>query len=141
MLKDYGQEYCGVIYSLGEGTYYASHPSPLGERQRVGASTHKTCTVPTQVRDARGRVMGLADYHGHPWFPSRMSPEDRLGKNQYWYIRIQFDASCHIQKLIPYMNDDRPGEVYERRGRGWKLVGIIKPENKLFGIITPVDDD
>ncbi|MFP2957461.1 hypothetical protein ACLEPN_06420 [Myxococcus sp. 1LA] len=26
--RDYGQESCGAIYSLGDGTYYASMPSP-----------------------------------------------------------------------------------------------------------------
>lgn len=139
-LKEYGQEYCGVIYSLGQGVYYASHPSPLGERQFLGPSKRKTCTVPTQIKDERGRASGFADFHGHPWFPSQMSPEDRMRKNQHWFVRIQFDANCHLQKLIPYVDEGRPGEVYERRGKAWKLVGIIKPQNKPFGIVTPVDD-
>ena len=26
--RDHGQEYCGAIYSLGDGDYYASMPSP-----------------------------------------------------------------------------------------------------------------
>lgn len=34
--RDYGQEYCGVIYSLGDGVYFASYPSPLGPTVLVG---------------------------------------------------------------------------------------------------------
>ena len=30
---DYGREYCGLIYTLGDGSYYASHPSPLSDTQ------------------------------------------------------------------------------------------------------------
>ncbi|CAM4382916.1 hypothetical protein MYXA107069_08390 [Myxococcus xanthus] len=69
-----------------------------------------------------------------------MSPKDRQGGNQRWFIRIQFDTSCHLQKLIPHIGETRPGEVYERVDRRWKLVGIIKPENKAVGRITAIEN-
>ena len=46
-----------------------------------------------------------------------MSGDDLKEENYLWHIRIQFDTTCRIQKLIPYANDGRPGELYERRGR------------------------
>ncbi|MFY0569778.1 hypothetical protein ACN28E_38945 [Archangium lansingense] len=42
-------------------------------------------------------------------------------------------------KLIPYLDEERPGELYERQGRLWKLIGFIKPEDKESGIVTAVD--
>src|SRR5262245_5480193 len=42
---DYGQEYCGLVYSLGDGTYYASQPSPLGDPQIGHVSREKNCYV------------------------------------------------------------------------------------------------
>ncbi len=94
----YGQEYCGAIYSLGDGTYYASHPSPLS-RYVVGSPVKdKSCNPPRSVNDPRGR---------------------------------------HVMKYIPYVGEPRPGEVYERVGGGWKLIGIVTPENKPSGKMTP----
>ena len=75
--RDYGQEYCGLIYSLGDGVFYASKGSPLGETQLVGASRRKSCFSPRRVVDVRGRTVPLADFHSHPWAPSPMSPKDR----------------------------------------------------------------
>ncbi|CAM4423922.1 hypothetical protein [Myxococcus xanthus] len=138
--KDYGQEYCGVLYSLGDGVFYASYPSPLGEMQRIGPNKRKSCTSPRYVRDERGRAVGIADYHSHPWAPSPLTPEDRWEKNQRWLIRIQFDTDCHVMKLVPHANEPQPGEVYLRMGRAWELIGIIKPEHKPFGIVTDVGD-
>ncbi|MDC0714437.1 hypothetical protein POL68_38635 [Stigmatella sp. ncwal1] len=137
-LRDYGQEYCGAIYSLGNGVYYASIASPLGPTVLVGASKRKRCTPPSYVDDERGRTVAIADFHSHPWSPSALSQQDAMAVTQLWTIRIQFDSSCHIQKLIPYTNESRPGEVYERRDKRWKLIGLIKPEDKQDGIITPV---
>jgi hypothetical protein len=139
---DYGQEYCGLVYSLGDGTYYASHPSRIARTQVLGPSKEKSCYVPRLVVDARGEPETLADYHGHPWSPSSMieSRLDLLGGTQVFSIRIQFDKACHIQKLIPYLKEDRPGELYERRGKTWKLIGLIKPENKASGRVTFVND-
>jgi hypothetical protein len=138
--KDYGQEYCGAIYSLGEGTYYASMPSPLGKLEPVGPSKRKSCLPPLEVRDARSAASPIADYHSHPWAPSPMSRVDTAERNQVWLIRIQFDTACHLQKLIPYRYEDRPGEVYERLGKSWKRVGSIKAEDKVSGRITYLDD-
>lgn len=139
---DYGREYCGLIYSLGDGTYYASHPSPLGDPRIGRVSREKSCYVPRQVEDARGHSETLADYHGHPWSPSSMlgSRSDLLGATQVFSIRIQFDKACLIQKLIPFLKEERPGELYERRGKSWKLIGLIKPENKASGRVTLVND-
>jgi hypothetical protein len=139
--RDYGQEYCGLIYSLGDGLYYASEGSPLGETQLVGASKRKSCFSPRRVVDARGRSMPFADFHSHPWAPSPMSPKDLKASNQRWFIRIQFDTSCHVQKLVPYVGETRPGEVYEREGKRWRLVGLIKVEDKEIGRITAIESE
>lgn len=44
-------------------------------------------------------------------------------------------------KLIPYAGESRPGEVYARESRRWRLVGRILPEDKPFGIVTAVDEE
>jgi len=139
---DAGREYCGVIYSLGDGTYYASHPSPLGRTHDGRFSPEKSCYVPRNVRDARGQIVPLGDYHSHPWSPSRMSgsTRDLLRATQLYSIRIQFDAGCNLQKFIPYLDEDRAGELYVRQGKRWKLIGTVKPEDKARGFITPVVD-
>jgi hypothetical protein len=140
--EDYGREYCGVIYSLGDDIYYASHPSPLSRTHAGRVSPTKNCFVPRSVRDARGQSTTLADYHSHPWPGSSMDKSilDRLSARQLYAIRIQFDTACTLQKLIPYLTEERPGELYERRGKHWKLIGLIKPEDKATGRITPVND-
>ena len=93
---------------------------------------------PSRRERCRGRIDPHADFHSHPWAASPMSQEDRLQRNQRYSVRIQFDASCRIQKLVPYVGEPRLGEVYERQGRSWKLIGQIKPEDKSSGLITPV---
>jgi hypothetical protein len=140
--ENYGREYCGVIYSLGDGVYYASHPSPLGRTHDGRVSPEKSCYVPRNVRDARGKIVPLGDYHSHPWSPSAMSgsSKDMLKDTQLYSIRIQFDAACNLQKLVPYVDEDRAGELYARRGKRWELIGLIKPEDKARGLITPVDN-
>jgi hypothetical protein len=139
---DYGLEYCGLVYSLADGMYYASHPSPLARIQLSSRSKEKSCFVPRQVVDSRGQPDPFADYHGHPWAQSSMlrSPADLLAVTQVFSVRIQFDTACHIQKLLPYLNEDRPGELYERRGKSWKLIGLIKPEDKARGWVSRVDE-
>ncbi len=136
-LKEYGQEYCGAIYSLGDGTYYASHPSPLSPQVLIVPERAKKCRPPRYVEDPRGRASILADYHSHPWPHNKMSQDDLLESNQRWFIRLQFDTTCHVMKLIPYVGENRPGEVYERKGKEWRLVAIIKPEDKAAGIVSP----
>jgi len=45
-------------------------------------------------------------------------------------------------KLIPHIdNAERPGEVYVRKEKNWKLVGIIRPQDKRYGLVTTVGDD
>jgi hypothetical protein len=68
-----------------------------------------------------------------------MSRKDRERDNQWYMFRIQFDTQCHVQKLIPHhLEGDRPGELYERQGKNWKLVGHILPEDKNTGNVTLV---
>ncbi|RKH19675.1 hypothetical protein D7Y13_20855 [Corallococcus praedator] len=138
--NDYGQEYCGAIYSLGDGTYYASHASPLGKTVPVGASRRKQCTPPSRVVDARGRTSTLADYHSHPWSPSPLSIFDLKNDNQLWFIRIQFDRGCTVMKYLPYKHVAHPGEVYVRRNATWILIGLLQSSlDKDLGIVTPVE--
>lgn len=139
----YGQEYCGAIYSLGDGIYYASHGSPLGKTTGlIGAEKRKACIPPSIVVDTRGRTTTLADYHSHPWFPSPMSVFDFQNKTQLWVIRIQFDSACTLMKYVPHKNSPRPGEVYVRRNKDWHMVGRLVTElDKELGIVTPVDED
>lgn len=137
-LGDYGQEYCGVIYSFEDGLYYASVPSPLTATALVGPSNRKSCFSPAVVKDSRGRLEPLADFHSHPWQNSSLSESDRRRQNQRYSVRIQFDTACRVQKLVPHIQEARPGEVYERREGRWNLIGYIQPEDKDSGLITPV---
>lgn len=136
----YGQEYCGAIYSF-DGIYYASYGSPLGKTVLMYPETRKQCHAPRHVVDARGRVSTIADYHSHPWQPSPMSDRDLWSHSQRWLLRIQFDSACRVMKLIPYIGENRPGEVYARQERSWKLIGHILPEDKPFGIVTAVEGE
>lgn len=137
---DYGREYCGVIYKLvSENQYYASKPSPLAKRTLSPVSKRKSCLTPKAVRDPRGALQREGDYHGHPWPTSPMSKRDRERENQWYMFRIQFDTQCRFQKLIPYhLEDGRPGELYERQGKNWKLVGHVLSQDKSTGNVTPI---
>lgn len=139
-LRDHGQEYCGVIYSLEDGTFYASQPSPLAPVVLVGPSRRKQCQPPLHVMDARGRPTPWADYHSHPWAPSKLSQEDRRSSLQLYDIRIQFDTACTVMKLVPHRHEERPGEVFVRRGRTWVLTGYIHPADKQSGRVTSVTE-
>jgi len=138
--KDYGREYCGVIYTLGDGTYYASFPSPLARTVLVGPSSRKSCHIPHSVKDERGHAAVEADFHSHPWGPSPMSDRDRRADSQLYFVRIQFDSKCQVMKLVPHRKEDRPGELFLRQGQDWKLIGQILPEDKATGTITPVEE-
>ncbi|KFE60767.1 hypothetical protein [Hyalangium minutum] len=138
--KDYGQEYCGAIYTLGDGAFYASKPSPLGKTEAIGPAQRKNCYPPRYIVDERGRTSTQLDYHSHPWPGSRMSERDRQARTQIWPLRIQFDTRCTIQKLVPNLDTSLPGEVYERRGQSWVRVGIIPAEDKPFGYVTPLPE-
>lgn len=140
-MGDFGQEYCGVIYPIEDGLYYASAPSPLKRVDLVGDSKHKSCFVPYAVRDFRSpRPRPAADFHSHPWSNSPMSNEDRRKGRQRYHMRIQFDANCRVQKLLPHVDENQPDEVHERRSGGWTLVGYILPEDKKSGMVTLVRD-
>ena len=106
----------------------------------MGPSKKKTCIPPRYVVDERSRAVVLGDFHSHPWSPSEMSPTDRFARTQIWSIRIQFDRACTITKLVPNLGSEQPGEVYLRQRKRWKLVGIIKHEDKGLGFVTAVDD-
>ncbi len=137
---DYGREYCGVIYKLlSEGQYYASKPSPLTKPTLNQVGKRKTCLTPKTVKDPRGALERKGDYHGHSW-PTSMTEDDRERKNQWYMFRVQFDTRCRVQKLIPHHleGDDRPGELYERQGKSWKLIGYILPQDKDAGNVTPI---
>ncbi|MBZ4417362.1 hypothetical protein K8638_12760 [Myxococcus sp. RHST-1-4] len=130
----HGQEYCGVIYSF-QGRYYASWPAPL---RLDPTSAGKDCIVPNDVRDNRGRVSVVGDYHTHPWRRSPMSEKDRWKARQRYSFRVQMDAACTVQMLIPHVHEDRPGEIYERRERRWVLIGHIY--DKDSGTISPIKE-
>ncbi|MBJ6765260.1 hypothetical protein JGU66_31230 [Myxococcaceae bacterium JPH2] len=135
---EYGQEYCGVIYSQA-GRYYASWPAAI-ETQRLNAdnSDYKDCRTPLKVMDERGRTATLADYHTHPWRNSRLSPWDRSESHQRYSFRIQMDPTCTVQMYVPHAGEARPGEVYERRGSKWVLIGHVV--NKATGTIQSIPE-
>ena len=137
---DYGTEYCGVVYSLEDGVYYSSHFSPLAPQELSSRSKSKQCYLPSYVQDLRGKAMIVLDAHGHPWRGSPISREDLRADTQVWPMRIQFDTACRVLKYVPQADAARPGEVYERQGGGWRLIGIVKPEDKPYGILTRVGD-
>jgi hypothetical protein len=97
------------------------------------------CPAIMRLPDAKDGDYGR-EYCG--LMPSDMirSPQDKKSATQLYSLRIQFDTACNIQKLVPYLTENRPGELYERRGKHWKLIGLIKPEDKARGFITSVDD-
>ncbi|RKH32990.1 hypothetical protein D7Y13_07435 [Corallococcus praedator] len=129
-----------VLYSVGDGSYSASMPSPLGPLLKAIPEKEKSCRQPNLVRDSRGEANIHADYHSHPWADSRMSRPDRTEARQRYSIRLQFDTKCRVMKLVPHIGEARPGEVYERRGKSWALIGIVKPEHKAVGLMTSVEE-
>lgn len=89
------------------------------------------------VRDQRQPLAVLSDYHSHPWPDSPLSANDAALRSQRWSIRIQFDTRCHVYKLVPHVGDSVPGEVYERVAKTWRLVSIIRVEDKPAGLVQP----
>ena len=134
---DNGLEYCGLLYTLPDGRFYASVPSPipLSEHRRRGPV--KSCRMPSSIRDERGPIEVLADYHGHPWYNSTLSFGDMRSGNQRYSIRIQFQTTCRVLKLVPHRDEPTPGEVYLRTGRTWRLVAIIPNDAKGKGEPLP----
>lgn len=58
--RDYGQEYCGLIYSRGDGIYRVSHPSPLGRWQLRREATKKSCFPVRKVIDPEARSLSIS---------------------------------------------------------------------------------
>src|SRR5439155_20601700 len=99
---DDGVEYCGLLYVGADGKYHASAQSPLVLKGNVGASSTKTCVIPVTVNDPSGVRAVDADSHSHPWPNSPLTSEkDTSARNQRYSIRIQFDTTCHVLKLVP----------------------------------------
>jgi hypothetical protein len=134
---DDGLEYCGLLYSLPDGTYHASVPSSLGLRAHSDRGRHKSCRLPTSLREARAGVTIKADYHSHPWPDAPFTDRDLSSDRQRWSIRIQFDTTCRIFKYEPHSGEPRPGEVFLRVGKSWRLHSIVRVEDKPLGIPTP----
>jgi len=127
----------GLIYSLPDGRYYASVPSPLGLRIHEGRGPDKSCRIPAMIHDERGSPEVLADYHSHPWPGDPLSDGDLSARRQRWSIRIQFDTTCRIYKYVPYLGQSRSGEVYLRVAKTWRLQSIVRPDDKKAGKPTP----
>jgi hypothetical protein len=62
--RNFGQEYCGIIYSRGDGIYRVSHPSPLGEPQLRGEATQKSCFPVRRVVDPEADRNHQAEQQG-----------------------------------------------------------------------------
>ena len=134
---DDGVEYCGLIYSLWDGRYYASVPSPLGYRIHEGHGQNKSCRIPSMLRDGRGSPEVLADYHSHPWPDSPPLDNDLSARTQRWSIRVQFDTTCRVYKYVPHLGETRSGEVFLRVGKTWRLQSIVRPDDRRDGKPTP----
>jgi hypothetical protein len=132
---DDGLEYCGLLYQLPDGQVYATVPSPLS--RHPGQRRDKSCRVPFFIHDRRGAPAPVADYHNHPWPLSPLSLGDRAAATQRYSIRIQFDTTCHVLKLVPHAGEPVPGEIYERVAGAWKLVAIIPTDLKGSGRARP----
>jgi len=135
---DDGAEYCGLLYISADGRYYSSVPSRLSAKGQAGSSSTKTCVIPTEVRDRAGFQTIEADFHSHPWQGSSLTPGfDTATRYQRYSIRIQFDTTCHVLKLVLHVNEPVPGEIFERVGKTWQLLRAIPVWDKESGKIDP----
>jgi proteasome lid subunit RPN8/RPN11 len=132
---DDGVEYCGLLYALADGQYYATVPSPLS--RSPGQRRNKSCRVPSFIHERQGTPQVACDYHSHPWHQSPLSLGDRASAKQKYSIRIQFDTACHVLKLVPHVEAAVPGEIYERIGGTWRLLAIIPTDSKDSGRSRP----
>ena len=98
---------------------------------RNGSTNADSLAVERRALAGWARYRIIAGYHDG-------FPDVAYCKVADWSIRIQFDTRCRVMKLIPYLGAERPGEVFERRGKSWVLIGIIKPEDKASGNVTPL---
>jgi len=136
---DDGVEYCGLLYQGVDGGFRASAPSRLPAKVRTELMrASKTCTIPLRVADPGGVRAIEADFHSHPWPDSPLTPPfDTASRNQRYSIRIQFDTTCHVLKLVPHVNEPVPAEIFERVGRSWHLLRTIPVHHKDSGTIEP----
>jgi hypothetical protein len=135
---DDGVEYCGLLYVGADGRSYASAPSRLSVEGEVAPALTKTCLVPLKLRDAGGFRAIEGDYHSHPWPDSPPSSRrDTAARNQIYSIRIQFDTTCHVYKLVPHVGEPVPAEVFVRVGRSWHLLRSIPLWDKASGNVLP----
>jgi len=56
---------------------------------------------------------------------------------QKWSIRIEFDTHCRVYKYVLHLNEARPGEVFLRVGKTWRLQSIVRLDDKRDGKSTP----
>jgi len=135
---DDGVEYCGLLYVGADGRYHASAPSRLAAKGQAGSSSTKSCVIPVRVSDTNGFRSIDADFHSHPWQGSSLTPGfDTATRYQRYSIRIQFDTTCHVLKLVPHVNEPVPAEVFERVGHTWQLLRVIPVWDKENGKIDP----
>jgi hypothetical protein len=144
---DDGVEYCGLLYVGGDGQFHASVPSrlpasglpgPTKNRHGPIQSVLKTCSMPLRVNDPGGVRSVEADFHSHPWPNSPLTPGADTGtRHQRYSIRIQFDTTCHVLKLVPHLSEPIPGELFERVGRSWNRIRVIPVSEKDEGTIRP----
>jgi len=94
--------------------------------------------MPRVVKDPSGVRAIEADFHSPPWPNSPLSAEfDTRAAAQRYSIRIQFDTTCRVLKLVPHLNEPVPGEIFERVGRAWHLLRVIPVWDKGTGRIRP----
>jgi hypothetical protein len=136
---DDGVEYCGLLYAHPDGTFHASVPSPLSAKYGVASSPNKTCRIPNTVTGDTGMSEILADYHSHCWPDSPLTAPGDTGSSRFrWSIRIQFDTTCRVLKVVPHLGEPVPGEVFfVRAGKQWRPIAIIRLQDKALGITTP----
>jgi proteasome lid subunit RPN8/RPN11 len=132
---DDGLEYCGLLYTLPDGQFYATVASPL--TASPGRGPTKSCRMPRSIREQRAEPLVIADYHSHPWYRTTLSYGDMKAKNLRYSIRIQFQTSCRVLKYVPHLGEPVPGEVYERVGRTWKWKSIVPIDAKDMGEPVP----
>jgi hypothetical protein len=135
---DDGVEYCGLLYADAAGRYYASAPARYAARGQQASSRTKTCRMPVAGNDSTGVRTIEADFHSHPWPGSPITAGPDTGAQyQHYSIRIQFDTTCHVLKLVPHLNEPVPGELFERVGRTWQRIRVIPVADKGQGVIDP----
>lgn len=55
-----------------------------------------------------------------------------------WPIRIEFDTNCCVYKYVPRTSEARPGEIFLRVGKVWRLQSIVRLDEKCDGKSAPL---